>query len=530
MQLSNTKDREGRSGALELSLSPNNALSKLYSLWVGKENSPLRLPIRTEGSLKYSLPEKEAIRMEWVLTESAEKFLREGSVSREGWHEKAIAYISSDEMAAWMLLIPPVGNTPKLTAFEIEQQLVEQGITFGIDRELLSKISSMQNPYFCLFLIACGETPINGKDGYVVDRIPRKLHPFSNPDELANMDYNMLHLVSEIQKGDIICEITPPTQAVPGRTVRGTTIPGYNGVKAEIPAGRNTTISEDGKYLVAMRSGHVQFSGRNFFVKAVLDIPGNVDQSTGDIHFLGDIHIHGDVTDGCTIRAMGNIQIDGVIEVCTIEAGENLVVSSGVQGQEQTLIRAHKSIYAKYLEYCTVYAHDMVQADCIIDCNVNCNGTVRVRAGRGVIIGGTICASQHVSATTIGSRVERLTSIVLGGLPCEEFERQQIVNEINQTKEQLDQTQRQPASPEKESTLAKLSFNLRIAKIKLERFDKECQVQAAKQRLENCSMSIDTVYPQLSVTIGHQSVQIGHIQNNYRVGWHNGHLQQMHGS
>ncbi len=529
MQLSNIKDREEINGQKELSLSPINALSKLYSLWVGKENSSLCLPIRSEGKLKYFLSEKETKRMEWMLTEAAENFLREGSISREGWNEKALAYISSDNMAAWLLLLPPVGNSQRLTTFEIEQQLAAQGVTFGLDRDLLSVITRVPNPYFSLFLIACGEMPINGKDGYVVDRIPRKLRPFSDPDELANMDYNMLHLVSEIQKGDIICEITPPTQAVPGKTVRGTPIPGYNGVKAEIPAGRNTTISEDGKYLVAMRSGHVQFSGRNFFVKAVLDIPGNVDQSTGDIHFLGDIHIHGDVTDGCIIRAMGNIQIDGVIEVCTIEAGENIVVSSGVQGQDQTLIRAHKSVYAKYLEYCTVYAHDMVQADCIIDCKVNCNGTVRVRAGRGVIIGGTICATKQVTATTIGSRVERLTSIILGGLPCEEFERQQILDECNKIKEEIDRTQRQPMSVERENTLAKLNSNLRIAKIKLERFDKESQAEAAKQRLENCSLSVDTVYPQLSVTIEHQSVQIGHIQNNYRIGWYNGRLQQIHG-
>ena len=125
--------------------------------------------------------------------------------------------------------------------------------------------------------------------------------------------------------------------------------------------------------------------------------------------------------------------------------------------------------------------------------------------------------------------MERLTSIILGGLPCEEFERQQILDECNKIKEEINSTQRQPMSVERENTLAKLNSNLRIAKIKLERFDKESQAEAAKQRLENCSLSVDTVYPQLSVTIEHQSVQIGHIQNNYRIGWYNGRLQQIHG-
>ena len=58
---------------------------------MGKENSSLCLPIRSEGKLKYFLSEKETKRMEWMLTEAAENFLREGSISREGWNEKALA-------------------------------------------------------------------------------------------------------------------------------------------------------------------------------------------------------------------------------------------------------------------------------------------------------------------------------------------------------------------------------------------------------------------------------------------------------
>lgn len=523
----NMEDTEGKKGNLEFPLSPTNALSQLYSIWVGKENSALQLTLRSEGNLQHPLFGKEAKRMEWLLAEAAENFLREGTISREGWDEKALTYVSSDGMAAWLMLIPPLGTGRQLTLLELEQQLVEQGIIFGVDQDLLSQVHSLSNPYFCLFLIACGQRPTDGKDGYIVDHIPRKKHPFSNLDELANVDYNMLHLVNKIQKGDIICEVIPPTRAIAGITVGGTPVPGCDGVKAEVPAGRNTALSEDGKYLLATRDGHVQFSGRNFLVKAVLEIPGDVDRSTESINFLGDVHIHGDVTGGCTIRAMGNIQIDGVIEICTIEAGENLVVSSGVQGQEQTLIRAHKGVYAKYLEYCTVYAHDTVQADCIIDCHICCNGIVRARAGRGVIIGGSIRASQEVTATTIGSKAERLTSIVLGGLPCERFERKQILDEYNKTKGDLEWTQRQPATPENEKELSSLRLNLRIAQMKLERFDKEYQTQFSKQRIENCCVSADVIYPVLSVTLDHETIEIDREQSHCRIAWNNGHLRQM---
>lgn len=46
------------------------------------------------------------------------------------------------------------------------------------------------------------------------------------------------------------------------------------------------------------------------------------------------------------------------------------------RGQYSTTIRAHKSVYAGYLEHCTVYARESVQANCIVDCHVYCNGPV----------------------------------------------------------------------------------------------------------------------------------------------------------
>ena len=42
--------------------------------------------------------------------------------------------------------------------------------------------------------------------------------------------------------------------------------------------------------LIASMAGHVEFTGRSFQVKPVLDIQGDVDFSTGDINFIGDIN------------------------------------------------------------------------------------------------------------------------------------------------------------------------------------------------------------------------------------------------
>ncbi len=226
-------------------------------------------------------------------------------------------------------------------------------------------------------------------------------------------------------------------------------------------------------------TGHVEFSGRTFQVKPVLDIPGNVDFSVGNINFLGDVCIHGDICSGFTVRAMGNITVQGVVEACTVEAGRDLVVARGVQGDNQAVIRAQRSVFAKYLENSCVYAKMDLESECIINCDVYCGGGVTVRSGHSKIIGGKIHAAHEVKAGVVGSRVGNRTDIVLGGQPCEEFDFDLLTKEVQELERTLERIDRQPDSPSKISRMAKLRMQLTLNKGKLEeiRKDREQRVE-----------------------------------------------------
>ena len=129
-------------------------------------------------------------------------------------------------------------------------------------------------------------------------------------DEHGRVDYFNLNLVQSVEKGGVICQAVPPKEGVPGRTVLNQEIPCKTGKTAALPKGRNTEASEDGTKLLAMKSGRVEFSGRGFMVKSVLEINGNVDFSSGNINFVGDVHIHGDVSSGFSIRTIGDVTIE----------------------------------------------------------------------------------------------------------------------------------------------------------------------------------------------------------------------------
>lgn len=508
----------------------DHALCKLRKLWSGDAmDEELCVNLLPEERKAFPISvEKitfETALFKMALTRICEQRLRQGqanaaSILPSNLDALPFVYLSCDHMVAWLMLLPPIGQGREITTEQIRMALEHYSVSCGINETLLGQLATHPKRYFRLFPIAYGTAPVPGRDGYIIDHFPRvQEQPPAPVSELSQADYITLNLVQDVDKGDVICDIVPPTRGMAGKTVMGKPIPAQDGSEATVPKGRHTKISDDGQHLIATHPGHVEFSGRNFQVKPVLEIQENVDASTGSINFLGDVHIHGDVCKGFTVRAIGNIQIDGVIEACTVEAGENLVVSSGVQGQDCAVIRAHKNIYAKYLEHCSAYARESVQADCIIGCNVFSDGDVRARTGRGIIIGGTIRAAREVTATTVGSKAEALTSIILGGLPCEGEERMQIQEDLQQTEQEIARLEVQPEDAATQAQLSKLRLNVCVAKMKLEKMDKEFEAQMPEQAdMDKLRMFCDDAYPGTVVTIGHEGFRIDKVEHNCIIG------------
>lgn len=424
-------------------------------------------------------------------------------------------HLSKNQMAAWIIIYPAIGQGTDFSTEMLMQTLKQFKVSFGLDTELIESIATLKDRYFRILPIARGIYPVDGVDGKVIDHFPRKIEHEVSVNEFNQVDYTSLNLVHNVQEGDVICDIIPETLGVDGKRVTGSIIAAHHGVKPNIPQGRNTVLSEDGSKLLADCTGHVEFSVRAFQVRAVLDIPGNVDYSVGNINFLGDVHIKGDITSGFTVRAAGNIQVDGVVEAATVEAGGNLVVACGITGQDRAIVRAHQSIYAKYLENCHAYARHDIQTDCIINCNIYSDAKVTVRSGRGTIIGGIIRASQEVSATTVGSKNEMTTAIILGGLPCEAFEREQILTELSEIESALAKLEPKPDSPTKKTQLSEQRLKLYVAKMKLKKFDQDFKAINSKSE-ENDSRRLicTTVHPGTTVTIDTQTKQLEHLERN----------------
>ena len=469
-----------------------------------RENGPLpapRLHMDEDGVLPPELLEKEKNRLQSSLKSVCGTRLKAAKGRTRGKHSKKKAeeapeeeplildarpwfYLSSDKLYAWMLVFPPVGQGEELTRDMIYQALAAQGISYGLNTVLLDRAAHDRDRYFNLYLVAQGKPAFDGRNGNIVDYFPRELQRTLEVDEFGQVDYTALNLICNVKEGQEICRLIRPTEGEPGRTVLDQEVPAKSGKAVPLPKGRNTEVSEDGDALLASIPGHVEFSGRNFQVKPVLDIDGDVDFSTGNIKFVGDVNIKGDVISGFAVNAMGNVYVGGVVEAGgTVEAGGDLTVAKGILGDGSTVIRAARCIFAKYIENATIYVRENLQTDCIVNGQIYCDGEIQVCSGRGSIMGGRVWAGKRVSASAIGAKSEVKTSVALGGLPCATFEREAVREQLRELNRDLERLENQLDSPLKSTLLGKARMKLSVAELKLKQLDED--LTASKENLKD---------------------------------------------
>ncbi len=519
----------------QMELAPEHALNQLWELWLGQKGgaeSAARPVIRLAGALKQPelLAEEklefELIRLGQKVDTTAEARLAkakprwetvaetdtmedgqeaqtdeeprkiqadEEAQADEELREKQIevvprldaqvvTFLTQDQMTVWVIVYPPAGGGKELERGMLEAALSENGVKFGVDETLLDSLPQNEERYFRLYLVAEGKLPENGKDGYVVDKIPRIGRKELAMNESGQIDYMQLNNVRNIEEGDVICEIIEPVPGVPGTTVAGRELPPKAGKKATVPKGRNTELSEDGTTLKAAKTGRIEFNGHSFEIKTALEIGENVDYSTGNINFLGDVHIRGDIRGGFEVKASGNITVDGVVEGCVIEAGGDLVVVKGIKGDNQAVIRTGRSIYARYIENSVLCARENLLTDYIVNCNAYCDGAVNACSGRGIVIGGKIRAGREVRANVVGSRAEGVTTVSLGGRPSDEFECESLRRGIEEMERELERLEKQPDSPEKRKNLPMTRMKLSVDKKRLEQFENEIRKSEESDR------------------------------------------------
>lgn len=345
--------------------------------------------------------------------------------------------VAPDRMTAYLYLFPAVGEGKDIGEDDILSSLEKAQVTTGIDTAILHQLCT-QHPYYCIFPVARGSAPADGRDGYTREHFSRSQEIHLREDSKGNVDHRNLNIFQNIKAGEIICDIYPPEDGRDGTDVLGNVLPAQRGKEAFVPKGKNTRINKEGTALISDIDGDISYREGVFRVVSQLTISQDVDSSVGNLDFAGDILITGDICRGFTVKAGGDVTVYGMVENAMITAGENIDIKKGMNGSGSGTLRAGGNVSSRFLEHTLVMANGNVTAETIINSRITCGGSVLAVIGRGIIIGGTIRASQSVEARKIGTLSNNETAITIGSSVVEEENTGFLTSELEKARRTLD--------------------------------------------------------------------------------------------
>lgn len=326
--------------------------------------------------------------------------------------QKPIVRVTYDEMEAYMLLPEPALDE----IYEVRQlqaALNESGVSAGIIEEKLNELVD-NKIYNSEVVVAQGRKPVDGVDGHYdynfnanLDRKPKML-----PD--GSVDYWSVHSIEAVVAGQVIAIYHPAIEGRDGITVKGKILTAKHGREQMPIKGKGFERMNDNLTYTATIDGKIEMQNDKIVILPVHEVYGNAELAGGNIDFRGDIVIHGNVESGVVIRATGSITVDGIVEACTLEAGKEIILRSGMLGGNKASVKTKAGITAKFFEFTNIECEGDLQADVLMDCNVDCKGQVVLDGSRGSIIGGSVHAVRGVRVSTLGNDAEKRTEVYVG--------------------------------------------------------------------------------------------------------------------
>jgi uncharacterized protein (DUF342 family) len=312
--------------------------------------------------------------------------------------------ITADEMKAYITVTPPAAGGCDIALETYLSFLRNNKVLFGVDEEALSHFAD-RPVYNEAFQVAEGTRPQNGRDSYIqynfeTDQSKVKLREGSN----GRVDFKDLNIIQNVVQGQPLAVRIPAENGIVGRTVTGKVIPAKNGREIAIPLGKNVHAGDDSNSIIADMNGQVVISGGKINVEPVYTVQGNVNLKTGNIIFLGTVIITGNVEDGFSVKAAGNIAVDGTVEKAELDAEGDIIVHQGITGKSSGQVRAGRSIWARFIENAQVEAGNMVVvSDGIINSQVDAFKRIVCQGKRAHIVGGRLRATEEINAKSLGS-------------------------------------------------------------------------------------------------------------------------------
>ena len=326
---------------------------------------------------------------------------------------------TENDMKALLTLHPALGTGRPVYVADVRQALAEEGVIYGVNQSVIEAAvqrSLKEKTVVTNAPVARGTPvkPATPEDVTLKIRLPDFRERYWIKAD-GKVDFYNLERIVCVEENEVLAELKPSTPGRPGKSVRGQILNPPKPEPADLLPGDGVTLSEDGRHWIAKVSGQVHQEGRYVHVRRIYMVDGNLDFATGNVTFVGDVLVRGDVEDGFSIRAGGDITVTGSVGVTDLDAKGDIQVGLGISGKERATVRCDGNLVCSYLQDVSVRcAGDLVTATQIVHSDVRVGGKAEVLNGKGTVVGGSLFAGKGAWVKSLGSEYEVRTEIEVG--------------------------------------------------------------------------------------------------------------------
>lgn len=306
------------------------------------------------------------------------------------------------------------------------------GVVYGINAESIEIGIRSLTP----FVAAEGLLPVAGENAYIDRKFNLGVQGKPIIDENGKADYKDLNLFVLAKENQTLAIRIPQTKGTPGKNILGEVVPAQNGRPCPLPEGRNTKVVGEHR-LIATVNGQIVDKGAHISVDPRLEIKGGVGVQTGDIEFDGTIQIKGDVEQGFTVKATGDIDIKGSVNGSLVQ-GRNVYISGGITGADRAKVFAEHDIRTAFAENAVIEAgNDIFISDIALHSQLRAGKRIIMEDKHGQITGGHAVAGEMVSVKVIGNSSFVVTKVSVGVDPNLQKEYQALRKSYKESKKRL---------------------------------------------------------------------------------------------
>lgn len=322
-------------------------------------------------------------------------------------------FVNEARTKATGMFYPPSDQGNEMSKQEIMNDLVHHGIRCGAKEDEIDRFVAERN-YCTEIVLAEAIMPVEGHSAVITYNF--RTEGFGKPkiNEDGSVDFHQLDMINKVNAGDVLATLDPVDYGKPGIDVFGNVLRPAKVVAKILRHGNNIHLSEDKLTMYSDVAGHVMLAEDRVFVSDTYDVPADVSVASGDIEYDGNVVVHGNVVTGFSVRAKGDIIVEGVVEGATLIADGQIILKRGIQGMGRGKLISKGNITARFIENCEVQTNGSITTDAIMHSKVTAKDEVIVTGKKSMITGGNIHAGRGITAKVIGSAMCTQTNVCIG--------------------------------------------------------------------------------------------------------------------